>query len=130
MDILHEHALFQVLNAFLEALPDEKFVRKRAGGVWSPELTAASDQIPEGRGIDNSERRISSSQIDFRCQYSMVSQRNRLVQPSTGGDQAFDGHAKVAVACRGAGGRVINPQKHQVPTITSNTPLSLSPPKV
>ncbi|MDY6874472.1 MAG: IS4 family transposase [Chloroflexota bacterium] len=39
METHHEHALFQVLNAFLRALP-EKYTRERKDGVWTPELTA------------------------------------------------------------------------------------------
>jgi len=41
METPHEHALFQVLNAFLHGLSDEaKFKRQRTDGVWTPELTA------------------------------------------------------------------------------------------
>lgn len=39
METHHEHALFQILNAFLQALP-EKYKRERKDGVWTPELTA------------------------------------------------------------------------------------------
>lgn len=54
MKTTHEHALFQVLNAFLRGLPDpDRFKRKRDDGVWTPELTAFALLIMslEGSGI-------------------------------------------------------------------------------
>ena len=54
MENPHEHALFQVLNVFLDGLPDPKrFSRKREDGVWTPELTAFALLIMslEGNGV-------------------------------------------------------------------------------
>ena len=52
----NEHVLFQVLNAFLEALP-EKFKRERKDAVWPPHLVAFAVLLmsmdPAGRGYNS-----------------------------------------------------------------------------